>query len=116
MLSMELPSFSTYLLINKVRIRSKLLVVYIAELPQDLFKHNALIMVANLQNQFGRCPECEDIFISQRKDQQFCSSRCQNTAAVRRLRQSASDSKSKRGKLPKSSKNPKAKTLEKKGD
>jgi len=115
-LSMELPSFSTYLLISKDRIRSKLFMLYIAELPQDLFTNNALIMVANLQNQFGRCPECEGIFLSQRKDQQFCSSRCQNTAAVRRLRQSASALKSKRGKIPKSSKNPKVKTLEKKGD
>ena len=86
-----------------------------AAFPKDLFTHNVTLLLIHPAARIRRCPNCQQIFFADRKNKLHCSSKCQNTAAVKRLRQSASDSKSKRGKIPKSSKNPKAKTLKKRG-
>ncbi len=94
----------------------KIPVLSFADCPKDLFTHNVTLLLIHPAARIRRCPNCQKVFFADRKNKLHCSSKCQNTAAVKRLRQSASDSKSKRGKIPKSSKNPKAKTLEKKGD
>ncbi len=93
-------------------------VLSLAHAPQFLFKHNVAFLLLKHASHIRRCPNpnCQRIFFADRKNKMHCSSRCQNTAAVRRLRQSASYSTSKRGKIPKSSNSPKAKTLKKKGD
>ena len=92
-------------------------VLTFADSPQILFKHNVALLLLKHASQVRRCPNpnCQQIFFADRKNKMHCSSRCQNTAAVRRLRQAASALKSKRGKISNTSKNPKAKTLKKGG-
>jgi hypothetical protein len=75
--------------------------------PQDLFAYNLTFLLIKGACRIRRCPECQRIFAADRKNKMSCSARCQNTAAVRRLRQSASNPKHKQGKIPKSSKKPK---------
>jgi len=110
---LELPQISVFFSGSKKF--DTVRVIRVAKSPQDLCTHNLVFLLVSGAHRIRRCPECQKIFFADRKNKMSCSARCQNTAAVRRLRQSASDPKSKRGKIPKSSKNPKAKTLKKRG-
>lgn len=61
-------------------------VTRLADHPEDLFKHNTAFFLANGASRIRRCPECQQVFLADRKNKKSCSARCQNTAAVRRLR------------------------------
>lgn len=87
----------------------------VANSPQDLCTHNLAYLLASGAHRIRRCPNCQKVFFADRKNKLHCSSKCQNTAAVKRLRQAASDNKRKKENLPNTSKNPKAKTLKKRG-
>lgn len=56
--------------------------------PEDLFIYNAALLLVHAAPLIRRCPECQRLFLADRKNKLNCSPRCQNTAAVRRLRQS----------------------------
>lgn len=112
---MTLPSLDIIAAFPKDAISG--VVLTFANAPQLLFQHNVGLLLLKHAHRIRRCPNpnCQRIFFADRKNKQHCSSKCQNTAAVKRLRQAASDSKSKKGKLLKTSQNPKAKTLKKRG-
>ncbi len=117
---LELPPLTVIAVFPKVprTPTSTTMVLTLADSPRYLFTHNVALLLLKHAYHIRRCPNpsCQRIFFADRKNKMHCSSRCQNTAAVRRLRQSASYSTSKRGKISSTSKNPKAKTLKKKGD
>ena len=82
--------------------------------PKDLFVHNIFLLLAYGFPRIRRCPTCQTIFFADRKNKKSCSVRCQNTAAVRRIRQEASALKGSHRKKLRSSKS-KQTTTSKKG-
>ncbi len=96
--SLELPPIALHAFTDKELDYVGLLTI--AECPLDLFTHNLAFLLVKGASRIRRCPECQRIFAADRKNKMSCSVRCQNTAAVRRLRQSSPDRKGKRGRPP----------------
>ncbi|MGP0594200.1 hypothetical protein ACTRXD_16905 [Nitrospira sp. T9] len=68
--------------------------------PEDLFIINATLLLVHAAPRIRRCPECQKLFLADRKNKMHCSPRCQNTSAVRRLRQSLPKRHGKPGRPP----------------
>lgn len=84
------------------------LTIIIADSPEDIFLHNIALLLVAGASRIRRCPECETIFFADRKNKFSCSTRCQNTAAVRRMRQSLPKRTGKPGRPPGTTKKGKA--------
>jgi ribosomal protein S27AE len=111
---LTLPSLDIIAAFPKDAILSAVVLTF-AGSPQLLFKHNVASLLLKHAQRIRRCPKCQKTFFADRKNKLYCTSKCQNTAAVKRLRQAASDNKRKKEILPKTSKKPKAKTFQKRG-
>lgn len=72
--------------------------------PEHLFIHNAALLFVHAAPRIRPCPECKRLFLADRKNKMHCSPRCQNTAAVRRLRQSRPKRTGKPGRPPETTK------------
>jgi hypothetical protein len=95
---LELPPLTVVAVFPKDPITSTsvIMAITLAESPRILFTHNVAYLLFKHAARIRQCPNCQRIFFADRKNKMHCSSKCQNTAAVKRLRQEASDLKSKR--------------------
>lgn len=72
--------------------------------PIDCFSYVFLELLGMHGHRVRRCPECIIIFLADRRNQAYCSVRCQSRVATRRYRGIPDDRKGKRGRPPKSHK------------
>ncbi len=69
--------------------------------PQELFTYNISLLICSHALRIRRCPECARIFLQDRKNQSYCSVRCQNRVASRKYLATPKDRIGKRGRPPK---------------
>lgn len=69
--------------------------------PLELFTYNISLLVCTHALRIRRCPECIRIFLADRKNQLYCSVRCQTRVATRKYQGISEDRKGKRGRPPK---------------
>ena len=69
----------------------------IVDRPQELFTYNISLLVCSHALRIRRCPECTRIFLADRKNQLYCSVRCQSRVASRKYLATPKDRIGKRG-------------------
>ncbi len=89
--ALDLPQLSVHF--RPTKMRDAVRIVRVANSPQDLCRHNFIYLLASGVGRIRCCPECEGVFFADRTNKVSCSSKCQNTAAVRRIRQKVKSSK-----------------------
>lgn len=82
--TLEIPSVQVHAFPD--RLSDDVYIVTIGDNPEVLFIYNITWMLIYFGHRIRQCPMCNLIFLADRKNKTFCSSRCQNTYAVRRLR------------------------------
>ena len=79
----------------------QVLTLLIVDRPQKLFTYNISLLLCSHALRIRRCPECIRIFLADRKNQVYCSVRCQTRVATRKYQGISEDRKGKRGRPPK---------------
>lgn len=68
-----------------------------AKTPLIIFEYYLSSMLAKYALRIAECPECKIIFLSNRKDQRFCTTRCQSRLTMRKIRNTPPERMNKRG-------------------
>lgn len=99
---MPLPSID----INVIRFppSDQVLIQLVVVKPQELFTYNMTFLICAHPLHIRRCLECSRIFLADRKNQVYCSVRCQARVATRKYQGIPDDRKGKRGRPPKQQK------------
>lgn len=68
-----------------------------AESPITVFEYHLASMLTKYALRITDCPECKTIYLSNRKDQKFCTTRCQSRNTMRKIRNTPPERMNKRG-------------------
>ncbi len=88
---------------KKNRMTTEGRVVPVVESVADLFAWNLIHLIASYFGRVRQCPECEKLFLQNRRDQEYCSRACQSRRATRSFLGIPHDRRGKIGRPPISS-------------
>lgn len=71
-----------------------------ASSPRESFIYYLATMLSKYAPRLRRCPGCQTVFLADRKNQEYCSTKCQSRTFMRKLRGTPPERAGKRGRPP----------------